>query len=119
MKKIARIFPQLEIPDYVGLKEFIGNEIVRKAVKKQNSKLKEYLINNLSQLGYSFSSDDEFHFFLSQRVHRITFEDQPNYYEFYIDFVDYDNKGSLFGIYSDKIQIQSSEDGFTVTATIG
>jgi len=92
-------------------------DMYRKVTAEWDAKLKAYIQKNLKEFGYSFQSDAEFFDFCKNRVHRIVFEENPNDYEFYLDFVDADNKGTLIGLCSDKIDFKM--DGNTATVTIG
>jgi hypothetical protein len=84
-----------------NLYETFMNDIHRKATAEWDTKLKAYIQDNLKQFGYSFEIDAEFFEFCKNRVHRIVFDKNPNYYEFYLDFVDADNKGTFIGSCSD------------------
>ena len=92
-------------------------DMYRKLTAEWDAKLKDYIQDNLKQFGYTFETDAEFFEFCKNRVHRIAFEDNPNYYEFYFDYVDADDKGNFIGACSDKIDFKM--DGNTATVTIG
>lgn len=92
-------------------------DMYRKLTSEWDAKLKTYIQDNLKQFGHTFETEAEFFEFCKNRVHRIAFEDNPNYYEFYFDFVDADNKGTFIGCCSDKIDFKM--DGNTATVTIG
>lgn len=103
---------------YIGIGEHeIMNEFRRKVSAELEEKLKTYFKENLSQLGYVFSDDTEFIDLFKNRVNRLSFEDKPNYYEFYLDFVDIGNKGKFIGCYSDKVEFVN--EGSKITAIIG
>lgn len=103
--------------DLWSLHEKTMVEIQKKIWKDFDNHLRGYVTKNLKELGYEFSSETEFIAFIQKRVTRISFEDKPNEFEIYLDFVDYDNKGTLIGIYSDKVDF--SWDGNTAKVTIG
>lgn len=92
-------------------------DMYRKLTAEWDAKLKAYIQDNLKQFGHTFESDTDFFEFCKNRIHRLAFTEKPNYYEFYLDFVDADNKGTLIGSCSDKIVF--TMDGNTATVTIG
>ena len=93
------------------------NDMYRKVMAEWDAKLKSYIQDNLKQFGFYFQTDAEFFEFCKNRVYRIGFEDRPNEWEFYLDYVDAENTGRLIGICSDKIDFKM--DGNTATVTIG
>lgn len=100
-----------------NLHDKIVKDIFDKITKEFDKKLSDYIKDNLKNLGYTFESDFEFFNFCEKRIHRISFENKPNEYEFYLDFVDIENKGVFLGAYCDKYDLKM--DGNTVTVTIG
>src|SRR5512138_3122569 len=100
-----------------SLHEQIMSDFRKKVWSDFDKKLREYVTKNLNDLGYQFATEDEFIEFVKARLHRIGFEDKPHYYELYLDFVDYENKGTFIGSYSDNVDISWKDN--TVTATIG
>lgn len=103
--------------DLWSLHERTMFEIQKKIWKDFDSHLRAYVTKNLKELGYEFISETDFIAFIQKRVTRISFEDKPNEFEIYLDFVDYENRGTLIGIYSDNVDF--SFDGNTAKATIG
>ena len=93
------------------------NDMYRKVTAEWDAKLKAYIEENLKQFGYTFENEAEFFEFCKNRVHRLAFTENPNYYEFYLDFVDADDKGIFVGSCSDKMDFKM--DGNTATVTIG
>jgi hypothetical protein len=92
-------------------------DMYRKVTAEWDAKLKAYIQENLKQFGYAFETEAEFFEFCKNRVHRIGFENKPNEWEFYLDYVDAENTGKLIGICSDKIDFKM--EGNTATVTIG
>jgi len=100
-----------------SLQEIFMQDVHRKLIEEWDAKLKAYIEANLKQLGFNFETDAEFFEFCKNRIHRIGFENKPNEWEFYLDYVDAENTGKLIGICSDKIDFKI--DGSTATVTIG
>lgn len=121
-KKMERIFQQLEGEKLI-IQDFHNahiDNIIRKAVSDWSEKLKTYLLNNLKQFGYHFQNDTDFFDFCQSRIRRITFEENRNKYEFYLDFVDDKNKGTLIGGYSNEekgFEVNRKEFSFIVITT--
>ena len=92
-------------------------DMYRKVTSEWDAKLKDYIQDNLKQFGHNFEDDTDFFEFCKNRIHRLAFTENPNYYEFYLDFVDADNKGTFIGSCSDKIDFKM--EGNTATITIG
>ena len=103
--------------DLLSLHESTMFEMQKKIWKDFDNHLRNYVTKNLKELGYEFISETDFIVFIQKRVTIISFECKPNEFEIYLDFVDYENRGTLIGIYSDKVDF--SCDGNTVKATIG
>jgi len=93
------------------------DEFYRKIWSEFEEKLKRYLKDNLLEFGFEFQNDNDFIEFIQSRVNRIWFEDKPCYYEFYLDFINAENKGKFIGSYSDAIEIVN--EGNRITAIIG
>lgn len=89
----------------------------RKVTSEWDAKLKAYIQDNLKQFGHTFETDTDFFEFCKNRIYRLAFTENTNYYEFYLDFVDADDKGTFIGSCSDKIDFKM--DGNTATVTIG
>jgi hypothetical protein len=102
--------------DY-NLSDQIVKDFHKKVLSEFELRLKSYLKKNLSQIGYQFSTEPEFLNFCKERITRSAFAGDPNYYEFYLDFVNEENCGTLIGSYSDKIDFKM--EGNKVTATVG
>jgi len=90
-------------------------DMYRKVTAEWDAKLKTYIQKNLAEFDYTFSNDEDFFEFCKKRVHR--FENKPNEWEFYLDYVGIEDTGKLIGICSNKIDFKM--DGNTATATIG
>jgi len=97
--------------------ETVMNDFHRKVMSEWEEKLKAYLKENLKQFGYEFENDMEFLDFCKRRVNRLCFEDKPNYYEFYIDYVNEGNTGKFIGCCSDKVEFVN--EGNKMTAIVG
>jgi len=111
--------------DYLQLPEdttsFIDRltlDLIRKAKRNFEFHVKENLIKNLQSLGYEFKNDAEFNSFCIERIHRCLFDDRPGDNELYIDFVDSENKGTLVLYFSDKINVEYSNEN-KLNVTIG
>lgn len=97
--------------------ETVINDFHRKVMSEWEEKLKAYLKENLKQFGYEFESDNEFLEFCKRRVNRLCFEDKPNYYEFYLDYVNEENTGKFIGCCSDKVEFVNEVN--KMTAIVG
>jgi hypothetical protein len=96
--------------------EIMGN-FYNETRKSFEEHLKFYLIKNLKNLGYDFNSEEQFLDFCKNRIQRISFLEEPNEYQFYLDYKNEINKGTFIGSYSDEKIIK--QEGSTITATIG
>jgi hypothetical protein len=102
--------------------EIFTENFHQETARKHNEALEKYIRQNLSSIGYTFSSTEEFYQFCKKRVSRVCFDDQPNYYELYLDHRGKDDFGRLIGSYSDALAInwEVNEHGtLTVKAIIG
>jgi len=113
---LIRLAPN-ELHSLPSLNDFLMGNLYKKLTADFENNLKQYLIKNLNDIGIVFNSENDFIEFVKARVHRIGFEEIPNYYELYLDFVDEKNRGTFLGSYSDKIDV--SFEGNKATATIG
>jgi len=108
-----------KMPDDLGslpnLHETFMNDLYRKVTSEWDEKLKDYIQHNLKQFGFYFKTDAEFYGFCKNRVHRIGFENKPNEWKIYLDYVDAQNTGKLIGIYSDEIDFKMDGNSYTVT----
>lgn len=102
--------------DLWSLHEKTMAETYRKIWSDFDKHLRMCITKNLKELGYEFISESDFILFVKKRIFRISFEDKPNYFEIYLDFIDYDNKGTFIGSYSDRVHFVWDEN--TVRATI-
>jgi len=100
-----------------NLHETIMSNMLRKVTSEWDAKLRHYIQDNLKQFGYTFKNDADFFDFCKHRIHRLSFTENPNYYEFYLDFVDTENKGTFVGSCSDKMVFTMT--GNTANVTIG
>ena len=91
----------------------VRDEIIDKFFDNFYRKLEEYLVENLSKIGFTFNSKDEFYEFCKVRISKIDFGE--NDHEFYLDFIDLQNKGVLVGKYSDNSKIEFNNEGMTLT----
>ena len=82
-------------------------DMYRKVTSEWDAKLKAYIQDNLKQFGHTFETDTDFFDFCKNRIHRLAFTENPSHYEFYLDFVDADDKGTFIGSCSDKIYQQT------------
>lgn len=103
------LFPQ------VSIMEMVRNDCIQKASKQFESHLQDYIRNNLLALGFVFPNEKELVEFVSKRVHRIGFENRPNYFELYLDYQT--ENQTLIGMYNDNVSI--SYEGSNVTVTFG
>ena len=103
--------------DLWSLHEKVMFEMQKKIWSDFDKQLRQHVTDNLKKLGYEFISESDFILFVQKRVSRICFEDKPNYFEIYLDFVENDNKGTLICCYSDKVDFII--EGNSVKATIG
>lgn len=103
------LFPQ------VSVMQMLQMDFIQKASKDFDNHLTNYVIKNLKELGFEFSTESDFIDFVSKRVHRIGFENRPNEWELYIDYNTENQK--LIGLYNDNVSF--SYEGSKVTATFG
>lgn len=101
--------------------ESLMNHLVKKTMldvqRKFDISLKEYLINNLEHFGFHFENDEAFMEFAKERIQRITFEDRTEV-EYYLDFVDEDNRGKFIGITNEN-KVDFQNDGVNFNVSIG
>lgn len=110
-KNIKMIMDEFKIPGFIT---DMHKQINEKFVNDFNERLKEYLISKLYKIGINVKNDEEFIELIKTRITRIAFDDKPDYYEFYLDFVDHKNRGIKIGAYSTKIEMIT--EGNRVTA---
>ena len=91
----------------------IQNKIIEDLNQKLNEHLKKYVLQNLNELGYQFTEESEFFTFVSKRVTRIAYEDNPNDYFLYLDYGTKNSK--LVGVYSHKISWDFENNMVNVT----
>lgn len=90
-------------------------DFTRATIRKWEEKLKAYLQENLRRIGINFENDVEFLYICQNNIKRVSFQDKPNYHEFYYGGIGKEN--IYLGSYSDKIEIIN--EGSRVTITIG
>jgi hypothetical protein len=80
-------------------------EVTKKIALQLNQKREQQFKNRLSELGFTFETQEAFFDFCKNHVQRV-FPDkgQMNYSEFYIDFVDNTNKGIFIGSINDEFE---------------
>lgn len=100
---------------YPSLMDSVMNDFYKKASKEFDDHLKNYVIKNLKEFGFEFTSDKDFLDFVSKRITRIGFQDKPNEWELFLDYGTENQK--LIGLYSDKVTF--SNEGSKVTTTFG
>jgi hypothetical protein len=103
---------EIRLIDIGGL---ISN-FTKKISNEWNQKITGYLKENLKALGYEFDSDLSFYEFCGKRITIIYSADKINNC-FYLDYIDGENKGTLIGSFSDKVEI--IHEGNKITAIIG
>ena len=88
----------------------LQNSILNSLMKKHNERLTDAIKNSLIQLGYSFTSEDEFLDFCKNRVHLVReFETES----LYLDYKDEFNRGIILAKYPTKMEWK--EDNGSVT----
>ncbi len=114
---IDQDFEQLRCnPDtLVSLFDTVKHEFIRKAQSDFNEKLGEYLLGNLKQLGFEFENNKDLGNFCKNRIHRISFGQDFNNHEFYLDYIDEENRGTFIGSCNDKLNIRYEENKIIVT----
>ncbi len=105
------------LKEFKSFEEQIIGEMVSKARYDWEVVLKKYLRTNLAALGFIFEEEDEFLKFTKERISMISFEESPHELEFYVDFKDLGNRGTLIGICNDKLNLVM--DSGTASITIG
>lgn len=99
-------------------RSFIGylqDEIKSKAWNGFNKKLEEHLKDNLAVHGFIFTTRDEFLSFISKRVMRIAFEDEPYHFQYFLDYKSEEDKGFLIGDTNEETHFEYDQNKITVT----
>lgn len=91
-------------------------EMIQRVKDEFDSKLKQYLIDNLKLLGHEFKNDEEFLDFAKQRLTRVSLKGSKEFHV-YLDFKDDHDMGTLVGNYS--CGFNADFDGHKLTYTIG
>lgn len=92
--------------------DVLFEEMYRKSLKEFDTKLKFYVMKNLSAMGYEFETEESFLDFVKNHVLRVSHINWArNYYELRLD------DGKLIGSYYDHIEV--TNDGAKYTITIG
>lgn len=97
--------------------ENVMNDFQRKVIDERDFHLQVYLRENLKQFGYEFGDKNEFLEFCGTRVCAVSFEDKPNYFEFFIDYVNEENRGKLIGACSYNVEFVNEFN--KITAIVG
>ena len=100
---------------YPSLMDSIMRDFYKKSSQEFEDHLKNYVIKNLKEFGFEFTSDKEFLDFVSKRITRIGYQNKPNEWELILDYGHENQK--LIGLYNDKVTF--SNEGSKVTATFG
>lgn len=94
----------------------IINTISLSIQKELQDKIMEYLKCNLSELGFAFKTELECAFFFKERVTRVDY-DLCDTVEYYLDFKNENERGTLIGITNEKRQsITFGNDGSVVVS---
>lgn len=80
--------------------------------------LTDYLVKNLSDLGFVFKDKEEFIVFVKERLTRVS-DWESRKHSIFLDYIDEHNTGKIVGIYSDQIDIDFDNFKSTMTITIG
>lgn len=100
---------------YPSLMDSIMKDFYKKSSQEFDDHLKNYVIKNLKEFGFEFTSDKDFLDFVSKRITRIGYQNKPNEWELILDYGCENQK--LIGLYNDKVTF--SNEGSKVTATFG
>ena len=100
---------------YPSLMDSIMRDFYKKSSQEFEDHLKNYVIKNLKEFGFEFTSDKDFLDFVSKRITRIGYQNKPNEWELILDYGRENQK--LIGLYNDKVTF--SNEGSKVTATFG
>ena len=100
---------------YPSLMDSIMRDFYKKSSQEFEDHLKNYVIKNLKEFGFEFTSDKDFLDFVSKRITRIGYQNKPNEWELILDYGSENQK--LIGLYNDKVTF--SNEGSKVTATFG
>lgn len=92
-------------------------DFIRRSRDSFEEHLKNYLIDNLKRLGYRFTSPDHFLNFCTERISRVSREDNPNEFRFYLDYDAKTETGTYIGAYCDETGLKYEDN--TVIATFG
>lgn len=116
---IPVINPQLSesLSALPNLSDTIMIDMIKKLSTEWDTKLKTYIQDNLKKFGHTFETEIKFFDFCKIRVYRLAFTDNPHYFEFYLDFIDPNNRGTFIGSCSEKIDFKI--EGNTATVMIG
>lgn len=63
----------------------VTEDFYRESIEHFDNKIKEYVVNNLKDIGYTFKSDLDFLEFAKDRIKLVSFLQKPNYFEFWLD----------------------------------
>jgi len=106
MKDISKEIAKYNIP---FMHDALDSHL-KQLAKRFNNELEDYIFKNLMQLGLSFENPNEFIDFCSKHLHRISYQDKPDYYEFWLHY-DNDEKRKFVGTYSQNIKTHLEAGG--------
>ena len=75
--------------------------------------IEAYLIENLNKKGFSFKNKEEFYEFCKSRVSRL--DTNGIYHDFYLDFINLENRGILIGKYYNRSITEFDHSEFALT----
>lgn len=64
-----------------------------------NQRLVAFLIEQLNNKRFYFMTLHDFHQFVKKRVTKVAYADNKQFFDFYLDFIDAENKGTYLGSY--------------------
>jgi hypothetical protein len=109
---------QMEIGGGESLQDYIFKHAQEKIIMEFDKKLQECVRASLAEKGFVFDSDDELHQFAKERLHSLSFDDQPNEHVILLDYNGEDDPSKIICTYNDKISFKHNDDGVQSTYTI-
>jgi len=100
------------------LTDVIEQKIIDDLITEYDLHIRESVKKNLKKLCFEFNTELEFIDFVINRITKIQYDEKPNYFELYLDFKSYENKGILILFGKEELKLNSIE-GCNLKCTIG
>ena len=95
--------------------EKAAHDHMQETMEGFDTELKKAIKEALSERGYSFQNDAQFRRFAKNRLTNATVEDVPFMNIVYLDFIDFDNLGTMLFAYRNEFKT-SFENGLLTTS---